>query len=260
MLQPPDLVNQYAALPSLHLGWNLLVGIVLFGATRFWLVRVFAVLSPISMGCAIVLTGNHYLVDGILGCLVALTGLAASAALTPRLVGLDRRLRERLHQRRVVEDQPVHAPADQPPSGVLVRDRPGDDQAVRPLQLLAPAAAVSSRWCRTTPSMATREGSRRTSNSSNRLPADRSRRAGSSPEREPKNHHALVDNVRARPGPTSSHTCSGSPRATAPLRSTQSPAPGSIQDSASARVGTVVSRGRRYHRSHSRDVPHTRLA
>ena len=135
VLQPPDLVNQYAALPSLHLGWNLLVGIVVFGATRFWLVRVLAVLSPISMGCAIVLTGNHYLVDGILGCLVALTGLAASAVLTPRLVGLDRRLRKRLHQRRVVEDQPVHTPADQPPSRVLVRDRPGNDQAVRPLQL-----------------------------------------------------------------------------------------------------------------------------
>lgn len=136
VLQPPDLVNQYAALPSLHLGWNLLVGIVVFGATRFWWVRVLAVLSPISMGCAIVLTGNHYLVDGILGCLVALTGLAASAALTPRLVGLDRRLRERLHQRRVVEDQPVHTPTDQAPSGALVLDRPRGDQAVRPLQLL----------------------------------------------------------------------------------------------------------------------------
>jgi hypothetical protein len=136
VLQPPDLVNQYAALPSLHLGWNLLVGITLFGATRFWLVRVFAVLSPIAMAFAIVLTGNHYLVDGILGCLVALTGLAASAALTPRLVALDRRLRERLHQRRVVEDQPVHAPLDQAPSGALVQDSPGDDQAVRPLQLL----------------------------------------------------------------------------------------------------------------------------
>ena len=31
-LQPPSLTNQYAAMPSLHFGWNLLVGIVLFAA------------------------------------------------------------------------------------------------------------------------------------------------------------------------------------------------------------------------------------
>ena len=30
---PPSLVNQYAAMPSFHAGWNLLVGIVVFGAT-----------------------------------------------------------------------------------------------------------------------------------------------------------------------------------------------------------------------------------
>ena len=33
-LQPPGLTNQYAALPSLHVGWNVLLGIVLFTATR----------------------------------------------------------------------------------------------------------------------------------------------------------------------------------------------------------------------------------
>ncbi|MEZ5192099.1 MAG: phosphatase PAP2 family protein [Nocardioides sp.] len=86
VLQPPALVNQYAALPSLHLGWNLLVGIVLFGATRNVVVRVFAVLSPIAMALAVVMTGNHYLVDGILGCLIALFGPAASTVVTPRLV------------------------------------------------------------------------------------------------------------------------------------------------------------------------------
>ena len=32
-LQPPGLTNQYAAFPSLHFGWNLLVGIAVWGAT-----------------------------------------------------------------------------------------------------------------------------------------------------------------------------------------------------------------------------------
>ena len=29
VLQPPGLVNKYAAMPSLHVGWNLLAGICL---------------------------------------------------------------------------------------------------------------------------------------------------------------------------------------------------------------------------------------
>ena len=37
---PPALVNQYAAMPSFHAGWNLAVGIVVFRATRHWALRV----------------------------------------------------------------------------------------------------------------------------------------------------------------------------------------------------------------------------
>ena len=33
-LQPPGLTNQYAAFPSLHFGWNLVVGIAVWGATE----------------------------------------------------------------------------------------------------------------------------------------------------------------------------------------------------------------------------------
>ena len=34
VLQPPSLVNKYAAIPSLHVGWNLLVGVVLYRSSR----------------------------------------------------------------------------------------------------------------------------------------------------------------------------------------------------------------------------------
>jgi membrane-associated phospholipid phosphatase len=80
-LQPPELTNQYAALPSLHFGWNLLVGIVLFGTTRRLLVRVFAVLMPVAMGFTVVATANHFVVDVVVGGLVVLTGLAAAVRL-----------------------------------------------------------------------------------------------------------------------------------------------------------------------------------
>lgn len=75
ILQPPALVNKYAAMPSLHAGWNLLAGVALYGAaSRRWL-RVVAVLGPIAMAFAVVLTANHYVLDVVVGAAVALTGL-----------------------------------------------------------------------------------------------------------------------------------------------------------------------------------------
>jgi hypothetical protein len=130
LLQPPSLVNQYAAIPSLHVGWNLLVGIVIYRATRHWLLRVVAVVGPLLMAVGVILTGNHYVIDGILGAALALLGLALAGVLTPRLVRLDGGVRQRLHQRRVVQDEPVDAPADQPPGRRLVGDRPAEDPSV----------------------------------------------------------------------------------------------------------------------------------
>jgi hypothetical protein len=75
VLQPPSLVNQYAAFPSLHLGWNVLVMIALYQATRFPQLRVVALLVPGLMFLAILLTGNHFIIDAVGGvtlCLVAL--------------------------------------------------------------------------------------------------------------------------------------------------------------------------------------------
>lgn len=72
---PSFFVNEYAAMPSLHLGWNLLVGISVWLATRNVLMRGFAVLMPAAMYVDIVLTANHYIVDGIAGFGVMLIGL-----------------------------------------------------------------------------------------------------------------------------------------------------------------------------------------
>lgn len=80
-LQPPGLINRYAAMPSLHFGWNLLIGVVLWNTTRNPYVRAFAVASPVLMGFAVVATGNHYVVDVIAGGGVALAGLAVARRL-----------------------------------------------------------------------------------------------------------------------------------------------------------------------------------
>ena len=74
-LQPPSVVNKYAALPSFHVGWNVLAGVVLFRSTRSVPVRVFAVASPVLMSVAVVLTGNHWVIDGFVGIALAMIGL-----------------------------------------------------------------------------------------------------------------------------------------------------------------------------------------
>ena len=78
VLQPPSLTNQYAAMPSLHVGWNLLMGIAIFTSTRNRFGRAFAVVMPLAMYLATILTANHYIMDGIVGSLVALIGLAVA--------------------------------------------------------------------------------------------------------------------------------------------------------------------------------------
>ncbi len=74
-LQPPSIVNKYAALPSFHVGWNVLAGVVLFRSTKSIAVRIFAVASPLLMSVAVVLTGNHWVIDGFVGIALAMIGL-----------------------------------------------------------------------------------------------------------------------------------------------------------------------------------------
>jgi hypothetical protein len=78
VLQPPAIEDRFASLPSLHVGWNLLVGITLATMARHRIVRVVAALSPLAMAAAVVLTANHYIVDVLLGGSVALLGLVVS--------------------------------------------------------------------------------------------------------------------------------------------------------------------------------------
>jgi membrane-associated phospholipid phosphatase len=74
-LQPPGLTNQYAAFPSLHAGWNLLVGIVVALAVASLALRVAALALPVAMALAVVVTANHYVVDVAGGVVVVLVGL-----------------------------------------------------------------------------------------------------------------------------------------------------------------------------------------
>lgn len=91
-------VNPYAAVPSLHYGWAVLVGGVLFWTTTNVWLRALAVFLPIGQLAAIVFTANHYILDAMAGLPVAMMGLAIAVALQrwvyPRIQRQSEMLRE----------------------------------------------------------------------------------------------------------------------------------------------------------------------
>ena len=64
------LYNPVAAVPSLHFGYALLVGVGVAALARRRWVRVAGALYPVAMLYIIVATGNHFFVDAALGGLV----------------------------------------------------------------------------------------------------------------------------------------------------------------------------------------------
>ena len=83
-LQPPGLTNQYAAFPSLHVGWNVLIGLVLLVTTAHLVVRLFAVVMPLAMAFAVMATANHFVLDVAAGIAVILVGFAVALAVERR--------------------------------------------------------------------------------------------------------------------------------------------------------------------------------
>jgi hypothetical protein len=84
LLQPPDLVNQYAAMPSFHFGWLVVLGVTLNRESRVALVRVFGILMPSAMLVAIIVTGNHFVLDAVVGATLSLAALAVVSRLPSR--------------------------------------------------------------------------------------------------------------------------------------------------------------------------------
>ena len=74
VLQPPAFVNQYAAMPSLHVGWDLLVGMALVAVATTWLIRMIGCLMPMLMAAATIVTANHYVLDVLVGAAFGLAG------------------------------------------------------------------------------------------------------------------------------------------------------------------------------------------
>jgi hypothetical protein len=71
-----DLINEFAAVPSFHFGWILLASVAIYRTHRQRVVRLIAVIAPLLMLSAILLTANHYLLDAFAGGATVMLALA----------------------------------------------------------------------------------------------------------------------------------------------------------------------------------------
>jgi hypothetical protein len=79
-----SLYNPYAAVPSMHVGYALIVAAGVFRVDRHLLIRALAILYPPFVLTVVVATGNHFFFDAATGALVAALAMAAAAVLTRR--------------------------------------------------------------------------------------------------------------------------------------------------------------------------------
>jgi hypothetical protein len=82
--------NPYAAMPSMHVGWALLLGLHGRRAVRGRVPRALFALHPVLMALTVTATGNHYVLDAAAGAAIAAATLGL-ITLGPRLVWARRR-------------------------------------------------------------------------------------------------------------------------------------------------------------------------
>jgi hypothetical protein len=76
--------DQLGAMPSVHVGWAILVAIMVISAARSrW--RWLAVLYPVATTLAVVVTANHYWMDGIVAALILVVVLLVQSWLERRV-------------------------------------------------------------------------------------------------------------------------------------------------------------------------------
>jgi hypothetical protein len=69
--------NEYAAVPSMHIGFSVISGLTLFALARSRMLRVAGLLYPLFVLFVIVATGNHFFFDAAAGAVVAAVAICA---------------------------------------------------------------------------------------------------------------------------------------------------------------------------------------
>jgi hypothetical protein len=76
---PSGWSNRFASMPSFHAGWTLVAGLVLASTIRSRFLKVIAWLPGPLVAVAVVVTGNHYVLDVVAGCAIAVGALVLTS-------------------------------------------------------------------------------------------------------------------------------------------------------------------------------------
>ncbi|MCM2391040.1 phosphatase PAP2 family protein [Streptomyces albipurpureus] len=75
-----NMSNQYAAMPSMHIGWSLWCGLIIFAVASAPWAKILGLLYPVATLVVIVATANHFWLDAVGGMLCLAFGFALSYA------------------------------------------------------------------------------------------------------------------------------------------------------------------------------------
>jgi hypothetical protein len=82
------LTNQFAAMPSLHVGWAVWCGVLIARHARHRSVRIAGAAYPVLTTLVVMATGNHYLLDAVAGAVVMGLGALLALGVPARLTGV----------------------------------------------------------------------------------------------------------------------------------------------------------------------------
>ncbi len=125
-----SVANQFAAMPSLHVGWAMLIAVVVVRTmTSRW--RWVVVLHPVMTLAVVIVTANHYWVDALAAAVV----LGLALLITPGvnapapLVGWWQQAREGREPDQAMSKRTTSPSVgtDEPPAGSIVRPRASED-------------------------------------------------------------------------------------------------------------------------------------
>ncbi|MGC9474784.1 phosphatase PAP2 family protein [Streptomyces sp. WG4] len=123
------MTNQYAAMPSLHVGWSLWCGVMLwrYGGTR--MTKVAGVVYPLVTTIVVMGTANHYFLDAVAGAAV----MGAGLLLTPYVMRTSDRARALLVARFTERTASGTAVTADAPDAPAVPDAPVTEGAGSPI-------------------------------------------------------------------------------------------------------------------------------
>jgi hypothetical protein len=101
------LANPFAAVPSLHTCYALVIGLTCFFLFRWMPIRVLALFYPALIVFSIVATGNHFWTDAVLGAIVATIATGAAWLVERRWPSLPESARRRLRIEPAGEPSPT---------------------------------------------------------------------------------------------------------------------------------------------------------